>query len=100
MLLRIFKTFVYSRWTVSYHCEDVAQVYGKGFKVGVREAVRLLSFQGLGIVVNMNYAIFHLQLVVQVLRNTLHGVWVLPFMRVRPDVYRRWELINKMANVQ
>lgn len=89
---------VYSRWAVTYHCKDMAQVYSKGLKVGIREAVRLLLFQGLGIVVNMNYAILHLQLVIQVLRNTLHGVWVLPFMRERPYVYRRWEEINKMAN--
>ena len=82
---------IYSRWAVGYHCKDVTQVYGKGLNVRVRETVRLLLFQGLGIVVNVNYAIFHLQLIVQVLRNTLHGVQILPFMRGRQGVYRCWK---------
>lgn len=87
-LLEILTKLLHSRWAVSYHCKYMAQVYSKGLEVGVRKAVSLLLFQGLSILINMNYTILYLQLIVQVFRNTLHGVWVLPFTRVRPDVCR------------
>lgn len=65
---------MYLRWPISYHGKDMTKVYGEGLQVWVREAVRLLLFQGLSVVVNMNDSILHLQLVVQVLRNALRGV--------------------------
>lgn len=76
------------RWPVSNHSEHIAQVYAEGLQVWVRQAVRLLVSQGLSVVVNVDYAVLHLQLVVEVLRNALHGVRVLSLMRVGPDVCR------------
>lgn len=78
--------FVLSRGAIGDHGEDVAQVDGEGFQVGVGQAVRLLLFQSLSVVVNVNDPVFHLQLVVQVLRDSLQRVRVLTLVRERPDV--------------
>lgn len=69
-MLRVFKTLMHLRWAVSYHCENMTQVNGKGLDVWVREAVRVLLFEVFNAVVHMNYAILYLQLVVQVLGDT------------------------------
>jgi len=79
---------VYSRGAVGYHGEHVAQVYGEGLEVGVRQVVGPLALQGLGVVVNVHDAVLHLQLVVQVLGNPLRGVRVLPSAGGGADVYR------------
>lgn len=71
-MVRVFKTLMHLRWAVSYHCENMTQVNGKGLDVWVRKAVRVLLLKVFNVVVNMNYAILHLQLVVQVLGDTLH----------------------------
>lgn len=88
-LLRLF--LIYSRWAICYHCKDMTKVDCKGLNVGVRQAVRILLLQVLGIIINVNYAILHPQLIVQVFRNAFHWVRVFPFMRERPYIYGQWK---------
>lgn len=75
-----------SRGPVGDHGEYVAQINGEGLQVGVRQAAWLLLLQGFSVVIHVDDTILHLQLIVQVLRDVLHAVWVLPLTRAGADV--------------
>ena len=77
-----------SRGPVGDHGEDMAEVNGEGLQVRVGQAAGLLLLQGLCVIVHINNAVLHLQCVVQIIRDALRSVWILPLLRAGAHVYR------------
>lgn len=74
------------RRPIDDHGEHMTHVNGKCFQVWIRQTAWFVHTQIFIVFININNAIFHLHLIIEVLWNILHTVRVLSLTRAGTDI--------------